>query len=89
MIEDQAPADTEAAGPSGAVKDPMVLAAQNMVREIFNIAAAQMPELLKLQHPSPANAEIQKFTETMITQLQAQVTRALGVESGDDGGRKT
>lgn len=67
----------------------MVLAAQTMVREIFNIAAAQMPELLKLQNPSPANAEIEKFTATMITQLQAQVTRALGVDPEDDEGSKT
>jgi hypothetical protein len=84
MIEDQAAADIEAPVPSGAVKDPMVLAAQTMVREIFNIAAVQMPELLKLQNPSPANAEIEKFTSTMIAQLQAQVTRALGVDPEDD-----
>ncbi|NBB65598.1 hypothetical protein GVN18_40760 [Pseudomonas sp. ODNR1LW] len=73
------PGDHPDASPPAVPKDPIVLAAQRMVVEVFGLAAAQMPELLKAQSTSPAGPEIQAFTEAMLTQLQAQVTRALGV----------
>lgn len=72
--------------PPAEAKDPIVQAAQRMVVEVFNLAAAQMPELLKAQSTSPAGAEIQVFTEAMLSQLQAQVTRALGVAPSDPPG---
>jgi len=67
-----------------AAKDPVVLAAQRMIVDIFALATAQVPELLNAQ--TPGGVEIQKFTDAMLAQLQAQVTRALGVGPDDDGG---
>jgi hypothetical protein len=85
MAEEQPAASAEPAAP-GSVKDPVVLAAQRMVVEMFSMAAKQMPDLMKAQvlgqapNQAAASAEVQKFTEDMLAQLQAQVTRALGVE---------
>lgn len=87
MVEEPPMIEDEPAGAPGSVKDPVVLAAQRMIVEVFTLAAAQMPDLLKAQ--APGGAEMQKFTEAMLTQLQAQVTRALGVEPEDEGEKKT
>jgi hypothetical protein len=92
MAEDP-PADEAAPAAPGSVKDPVVLAAQRMVVEMFSMAAQQMPELMKAQvlaqgpNQAAASAEVQKFTEDMLAQLQAQVTRALGVEPEAKGGK--
>jgi hypothetical protein len=69
-----------------ATKDPIVLAAQRMIVDIFAVATAQVPELLNAQ--TPGGVEIQKFTDAMLAQLQAQVTRALGIGPDDGGGGK-
>ena len=87
MTEDQPSTDEAPSGEAGSFKDPVVLAAQRMVVEIFAMATAQFPELLKTQ--TPAGAEVQNFTDAMLVQLQAQVTRALGVGPDDDGESKT
>jgi hypothetical protein len=90
MAEEQ-PAVPAEPGTPGSVKDPVVLAAQRMVVEMFSMAAKQMPDLMKAQvlgqapNQAAASAEVQKFTEDMLSQLQAQVTRALGVEPGAKG----
>jgi len=84
MAEEQPAAPAEPGTPEP-VKDPVVLAAQRMVVEMFSMAAKQMPDLMKAQvqgqapNQAAASAEVQKFTEGMLSQLQAQVTRALGV----------
>jgi len=62
-------------------RDPIVLAAQQMVIEMFNLASAQLPDLLKLQ--DPAAGQVAKFSEEMINQLKGQVERALGVPAAD------
>jgi hypothetical protein len=84
MGHDEAGIDEEA--PPAALADPMVMAARRLVIDVFQLAAAQMPELLKAQSASSAGAEIQVFTEAMLSQLQAQVTRALGVAPSDPPG---
>lgn len=62
-------------------RDPIVLAAQQMVIEMFNLASAQLPDLLKLQ--DPAAGQVAKFSEEMINQLKGQVERALGLPAAD------
>jgi hypothetical protein len=90
MAEEQPVGAVEPA-PPGPGKDPVVLAAQRMVVEMFSLAAKQMPDLMKAQvlgqapNQAAASAEVQKFTEDMLSQLQAQVTRALGVEPETKG----
>ncbi|WP_395943771.1 hypothetical protein [Brevundimonas sp.] len=77
-------------GPGGAppdptppAKDPIVLAAQKMVVQVFETMAAQLPELLKAQ-ASPGT-QIPEFTEAMFAQLTVQLNRALGTSPTDSG----
>lgn len=74
-------AGVEPGAPPAPARDPIVLAAQQMVIEMFNLASAQLPDLLKLQ--DPAAGQVAKFSEEMINQLKGQVERALGVPAAD------
>jgi hypothetical protein len=81
MTNDDAGAEPGASQSPAPARDPIVVAAQQMVIEMFNLASAQLPDLLKLQ--DPAAGQVAKFSEEMINQLKGQVERALGLPAAD------
>lgn len=81
MTNDDAGARPGAAQSPAPARDPIVVAAQQMVIEMFNLASAQLPDLLKLQ--DPAAGQVAKFSDEMINQLKGQVERALGLPAAD------
>jgi len=84
LMTDDSPSPEAAAGePPVPAADPIVVAARRMVAEVFRTSAARLPELLAAQ--SPPDTPIPQFTEAMIEQLQAQLTRALGLPPDEDG----
>ncbi|MCG2663902.1 hypothetical protein [Brevundimonas sp.] len=83
-MTDDSPSPEAAAGePPVPAADPIVVAARRMVAEVFRTSAARLPEWLAAQ--SPPDTPIPQFTEAMIEQLQAQLTRALGLPPDEDG----
>ncbi|MED5538142.1 MAG: hypothetical protein VX661_09920 [Pseudomonadota bacterium] len=77
MTNDDAGARPGAPQSLAPARDAIVVAAQQMVIEMFNLASAQLPDLLKLQ--DPAAGQVAKFSDEMINQLKGQVERALGL----------
>jgi hypothetical protein len=82
-MTDDSPTPEAASGAQVPAADPIVVAARRMVAEVFRTSAARLPELLAAQ--SPPDTPIPQFTEAMIEQLQAQLTRALGLPPDEDG----